>query len=137
MGTAETALAGISIAVVASGLLGMIIMLLAGLGERRREMAILRSVGARPAHILGLLVAEAAVLTLIGAVSGLLILYAGLLIAQPLLASQYGLFLEITAPTTRDLSILGAVIGAGLLAGFLPALKACRQSLADGMIVRS
>ena len=58
-------------------------------------------------------------------------------IAQPILSSEYGLFLEIAAPTGRDLSILGAVIGAGLIAGILPALKACRQSLADGMIVRT
>ncbi len=137
MGTAETALAGISIAVVASGLLGMLIMLLAGLGERRREMAILRSVGARPGHILGLLVAEAGVLTVIGAALGMMLLYLGLLIAQPVLATKYGLFLATTAPTTSDLGILAAVIGAGLIAGFLPALKACRQSLADGMIVRT
>ncbi|MEM7212624.1 MAG: ABC transporter permease [Pseudomonadota bacterium] len=137
MGTAETALAGISIAVVISGLLGMVIMLLAGLGERRREMAILRSVGARPSHIIGLLVAEAGFLTLIGACVGLAALYLGLAIAQPWIATTYGLFLEITAPTGEDLTILGAVIAAGFLAGLFPALKACRQSLADGMIVRS
>lgn len=137
MGTAETALAGISIAVVVSGLLGMVIMLLAGLGERRREMAILRSVGARPGHIIGLLVAEAGFLTLIGACVGLALLYLGLAATQPWIATTYGLFLEITAPTGRDLSILGAVVAAGFLAGLFPALKACRQSLADGMIVRS
>ncbi|MGD1926711.1 MAG: ABC transporter permease [Paracoccaceae bacterium] len=136
MGTAEAALSAISIFVVASGLLGMLIMLLAGLGERRREMAILRSVGARPLHIFGLLVAEAALLTLVGAILGLALLYAGLTIAQPWIVAEYGLFLPIEAPSNRDLSLLGAVIGAGFLAGALPAWKACRQSLADGMIVR-
>lgn len=137
MGTAESALAGISVAVVVSGLLGMTIMLLAGLSERRREMAILRSVGARPGHILGLLVAEAGFLTFVGALFGLAILYVGMALAQPWIATTYGLFLEITAPSARDLGVLGAVIGAGIVAGLLPAVKACRQSLADGMIVRS
>lgn len=137
MGTAESALAGISIAVVISGLLGMTIMLLAGLNERRREMAILRSVGARPGHILGLLVAEAGFLTFVGALSGMVILYVGMALAQPWIATTYGLYLEITAPSARDLTILGAVIAAGFVAGLLPAAKACRQSLADGMIVRS
>ena len=137
MGTAESALAGISIAVVISGLLGMTIMLLAGLNERRREMAILRSVGARPGHILGLLVAEAGFLTFVGALSGMAILYAGMALAQPWIATTYGLYLEIAAPSARDLTILGAVIAAGFVAGLLPAAKACRQSLADGMIVRS
>ena len=57
--------------------------------------------------------------------------------AQPWVATTYGLYLEITAPSARDLTILGAVIAAGFVAGLLPAAKACRQSLADGMIVRS
>ena len=74
MGTAETALSAISIFVVVSGLLGMLTMLLASLNERRREMAILRSVGARPAHIFGLFVFEATVLTAIGALTGLVLL---------------------------------------------------------------
>ena len=45
MGTAEAALSAISAFVVATGLLCMMATMLAGLGERRREMAILRSVG--------------------------------------------------------------------------------------------
>ena len=55
VGTAETALSVVSAMVVATALLGMVTMILTTLNERRREMAILRSVGARPATILGLL----------------------------------------------------------------------------------
>lgn len=137
MGTAETALAGISIAVVVAGLLGMLTMLLASLNERRREMAILRSVGARPGHIFGLFAAEATLLTALGAALGTALLYLGLLIAQPIIDTRYGLYLSITPPTLRDIIILGAVILAGFLSGLVPAYRAYRQSLADGMIVRS
>ena len=49
VGTAETALSAVSAMVVATALLGMVTMILTTLNERRREMAILRSVGARPA----------------------------------------------------------------------------------------
>src|SRR5262249_5986160 len=48
VGTAETALKAVSAMVVATALLGMVTMILTTLNERRREMAILRSVGARP-----------------------------------------------------------------------------------------
>lgn len=136
MGTAEAALAAISVAVVAAGLLGMMIMMLAGLNERRREMAILRSVGARPLHLFALLVSEAAVLTLAGAAAGLGLFYAALAAFRPVLDSRFGLFLEISAPTAHDLAILGAVVLAGVLAGAVPALGAYRQSLADGMTVK-
>ena len=136
MGTAEAALSAISVFVVAAGLLAMLIMLLAGLGERRREMAILWSVGARPVHVFGLLVAEATILTIIGAIVGLILLYLGLIIAQPIFDTQFGIFLAITPPSTWDLTLVGMVILAGFLAGAIPAWKASRQSLADGMIVR-
>ena len=136
MGTAEAALAAISVAVVAAGLLGMMIMMLAGLNERRREMAILRSVGARPLHLFALLVSEAAVLTAAGAAAGLGLFYAALAAFRPVLDSRFGLFLEISAPTAHDLAILGAVVLAGVLAGAVPALGAYRQSLADGMTVK-
>ncbi len=62
VGTAETALSAVSAMVVATALLGMVTMILTTLNERRREMAILRSVGARPATILSLLATEAGVL---------------------------------------------------------------------------
>ena len=56
VGVAETALVVVSTLVVVTALLGMLIAILSTLNERRREMAILRSVGAGPGHVLGLLV---------------------------------------------------------------------------------
>jgi len=136
MGTVELTLSVISLFVVFAGLLGMVTMMLAGLNERRRELAILRSVGARPRHLFALLVSEAAALSIGSAMLGLALLYVALLIAQPILDTQFGLFLEITAPNKRDQLILGLLIGAGILAGTFPAWRACRQALADGLVVR-
>lgn len=136
MRTAETALAIISAFVVVTGLLGMLTMLLAGLNERRREMAILRSVGARPAHIFGLFVAEAAFLTICGVLFGLALLYALLFTGRPLVDAHFGLFISIGLPTQRDLAILALILVAGFFAGIIPAYQAYRRSLADGMMVR-
>ena len=137
MGTAEAALSAISIFVVVAGLLGMLSTLLAGLNERRREMAILRSVGARPRHVFGLLVAEAGVLTLLGSLLGLALLYVALLVAQPIVDSRFGLYLTIAPPQARDILLIALVNGAGLLVGAIPAFRAYRRSLADGLVVRA
>lgn len=137
MGTAELALSAISVFVIAAGLLGMVTMLLAGLNERRRELAILRSVGAQPGHLFALMVSEAATLSLLGAIMGLVLLYGVLAIAQPVLDSTFGLFIEITLPSGRDFSVLGLMVLAGTAAGVIPAWRACRQALADGLIVRT
>ena len=137
MGTAEAALSAISVFVVATGLLCMVATMLAGLGERRREMAILRSVGARPVHIFGLLVAEAAVLTAAGIAVGLGLLYLALAIFQPVVNAAYGLHLAIAAPGARELAMLGLVAAAGTVAGAVPAWRAYARSLADGMTART
>lgn len=136
MGTAETALAVISAFVVVTGLLGMLTMLLAGLNERRREMAILRSVGARPAHIFGLFVAEATFLAVAGVMAGLALLYAMLFVGRPLVDANFGLYISIGLPAQRDFLILALVVAAGFVAGVIPAYQAYRRSLADGMMVR-
>ena len=136
VGTAETALSAVSLMVVVTALLGMITMILTTLNERRREMAILRSVGAGPATILGLLVSEAAVLVTLGVVSGAALLYVALFALQPLLDKVYGLYIPLNPPTSYELSLLGGIILAGIVAGLLPAIRAYRLSLSDGMMVR-
>ncbi len=136
VGTAETALSAVSLMVVVTALLGMVTMILTTLNERRREMAILRSVGAGPGTILGLLVSEAAVLVIVGVVAGAALLYAALLMAQPWIDRAYGLYIPISAPTSYELMLLSGIVAAGILAGLLPALRAYRLSLSDGMMVR-
>jgi putative ABC transport system permease protein len=137
VGTAETALAAVSAMVVVTALLGMVTMILTTLNERRREMAILRSVGARPATILCLLVAEAALLIVLGALTGIVLLYAALFALQPYIDRAYGFYIAIEPLKSGELISLGVVVLAGILAGFLPALRAYRLSLTDGMTVRT
>ena len=136
MGTAERALFVVSLFVVLVGLVGMLTAILTSLNERRREMAILRSVGARPWHIAGLLVLEAMALALAGLLLGLLLLYLGIAAAQGPVQAHYGLYLPLNAPTPYEWSLLGAILAAALLMGGVPAWRAYRQSLADGLSIR-
>lgn len=136
IGVAEGALLVVSACVVVVGLFGMLTALLTSLNERRREMAILRSVGARPAHVFGLILGESLVLTLVGVLVGLALLYGLLAVAQPLLAARFGLYLPIGLPGAAELALLGAVVLAGLAVGLLPAYRAYRLSLADGLAIR-
>lgn len=136
MGTAEKALFVVSLFVVLTGLIGMLTAILTSLNERRREMAILRSVGARPWHIAGLLVLEALTLALAGAALGLALLYGGIAASQGWVQAQYGLYLPLALPSAYEWSLLGAILGAALLMGAVPAWRAYRQSLADGLSIR-
>lgn len=136
MSVAEQALMAVSIFVVVAGLLGMLSSLLTSLQERRREMSILRAMGARPKHVFSLLVSEASVLTLLGITVGLVGLYGLLGIAAPLIESQYGIQIELNGITSYEWQLLAYVQSAGILIGFIPAIRAYRQSLSDGMTIR-
>ena len=137
VGVAETALIGVSALVVVTALLGMAAMILSGLQERRREMAILRGLGAGPRTILGLLIAEAAAMAAAGVALGLAILYAALAGLQPWLDAAYGLHLPLEGLSAHEVRLLGAVFAAALVVSLLPAARAYRLSLADGMMVRN
>ncbi len=136
VGIAEIALIGVSAMVVITALIGMMATIFSSLNERRREMAIFRAMGARPRVILGLLILEATLMAAIGAILGLALLYIGLFIAQPLVDSAFGLWLPIEAPSIRELWVLVGVIVASAIVSLVPALRAYRLSLADGMMVK-
>ncbi|MDX2421198.1 MAG: ABC transporter permease [Amphritea sp.] len=136
IGIAENALLLISGFVVLSGLFTMLTVLLTGLNERRRELAILRSVGCRPLQMLLLLVIETGLLTLLGIILGMVLLYSGLALGLPLLEQWYGLQLSLSLPQFAELKLLLLVLLAGTLTGLIPGYRAYRYSLADGMTVR-
>jgi len=136
IGIGERALLAVSAAVVVVGLFGMLTALLTSLNERRREMAILRSVGARPAHVLALILGEAVFLTLIGALLGVALLYGVLLLGGPLITDRLGLVIGIGPPRPTEGLLLAAVVTAGVLVGLIAGYRAYRLSLSDGLLIR-
>lgn len=135
IGVAEYALFGVSAMVVLAGVLGLLATLLVSLNERRREMSVLRSVGARPGHIFALLLSEAAVLALFGALSGLILVQLGIVVIRPYALSEFGLQLSIGL-RAFDLYVLAGIVGIAILVSVIPARRAYRNSLADGLTVR-
>jgi putative ABC transport system permease protein len=136
LGVVETALRAISAFVVFAGLLGMLISILTTLNERRREMAILRAVGARPWHVFALLVSEAGILSAVGAIAGLALVFLVTFVIRPFIESRYGVSLTLGAPSTYDMAIVAVVVVAALLMGLVPAWRAYSNAVADGMTVR-
>jgi putative ABC transport system permease protein len=137
VGIAETALLAVSAMVVVTALIGMMATIFSSLNERRREMAIFRAMGARPLTILGMLVFEATLMAAFGALLGVALLYAGLFIAQPMVDSAFGLWLPIDAPSLREVYVMLGVVAAGAIVSMVPALRAYRMSVADGMMIKS
>ena len=137
IGIAERALLAVSALVVLVGLSGLAAVIAASLGERRRELAILRAMGASPGALFALLAVESLLLTVCGSVLGVALLFGASAALVPWLESRFGLAPGLGALAPREWAMLAAVLGAGLLASLLPGWRAYRMSLADGMTVRT
>ena len=136
IGIAEVALISVSAMVVVTALLVMMAMIFSSLNERRREMAIFRAMGARPLAIFGILIFEASMIAISGAILGFALAYIGLYFARPIVDSAFGLWLPSAAPTLNEFLLLAAVVAASIIVSLLPAIRAYRLSLSDGMTVQ-
>ncbi len=132
----ETVLKIISSMVLVVGLFSMLSTILAGLNERRREMSILRSIGAGPAQITALLVFESTFLTFVGVMCGLLLELSAFFILSGWLESQFGFYIVGSAVTSIEVIYLGSILFFGIIIGLIPAYRASRLALKDGLSVR-
>jgi putative ABC transport system permease protein len=136
VGVGENALLLMSALVAAISLAGLVAVIMAGLNERRRELAILRAVGAGPKTVLLLLAAEGAWVTLCGVLLGL-VSYVGLVWSLGgWTAQRFGVALNLSAPSANEVMWVGGVVLAGLLASLVPGWRAYRLSLMDGLSPR-
>ncbi|WP_270728432.1 ABC transporter permease [Shimia sp. Alg240-R146] len=135
-GTAENALRLMSVAVAAASLIGMVVMLSATLEARRREFAILRSVGATPGKIFGLIVSEALMMAVVGILIGIALLLLSTALANPILSANYGFRMGLALPSFSELTLLLAVFCVAALASLLPAWRVYRMTLSDGLAAK-
>ncbi len=134
--SAEAALLVISVFVMIVAMLGMLASLLTTLENRRREIAILRAVGARPSSIFALVLSEAIFLGLGAYILGFASMFPLVASIGPWFEQRYGFRMSMSPHLAYDLPLLGAVLVFAVLAGVIPALRAYRRSLADGLSVR-
>jgi putative ABC transport system permease protein len=100
-------------------------------------MAVLRSVGARPAYIFGLIILESTGIVVTGILLGMAFLVFGLFFTKPILTENFGMVLEIGAFTKGELYMLLAIFVAGILVGVIPALRSYYSTLADGLTIKT
>ena len=130
---AENALLAIGVLVAVSGMLSVAAVLMVGLSARRKELAVLRALGATPLALLGLVWLEALGVCLMGMLGGLLLHGLGLWALQDLLRTELGIAVQWGWPTAEVAWSLAGLVLAAWLAASVPALRAYRLSLVDGL----
>jgi putative ABC transport system permease protein len=136
LGIFETVLKVITGFVVGAGLLGMLTTLLSTLNERRREMAILRAMGAHPYQVGLLLMLEAVLLAFLGCVSGAILLSTLIVVARPWVMSNYGFYLAPWLPSSNDLIGCFVILIMAIILSLIPSMIAYKRTLQDGLSVK-
>lgn len=133
LGSAEVVLQIIALCVLVVAVLGIVISLTTSLQMRRREMAILRSVGGAPRHIVFLLLSEAATIAFCGFILGQIILLSTLGLGASIIEKKYHIALALKFTDLNDLYFLALTLTTSLLMSLIPAIMAYRLSLKDGL----
>jgi putative ABC transport system permease protein len=136
IGYAETALRAVALIVVFVSMLGMLISIYTTLNERRREFAILRSIGASAWTTLVLFLMETLFLTISGCLLGIVLLYSALWGGRAWIEKILDMPVPVQALSSSDLIYFALVLGLGLASGLILGLKATSQTLNDGLQIR-
>jgi len=132
----EQVLLVISGFVLIAGLMGMLTTLLSTLNERRREMAVLRAIGAHPYHIILLFMLETFFIVFAGCLVGVGMLYLLLFLTRPFLVQSYGINIAMTLPDGQQWLLFAAVLLLGVLVSLIPGVIAYKRSLQDGLAIK-
>jgi putative ABC transport system permease protein len=132
VGNIESVLLGISVLILVSSLLGLNAMLLASMRERRREIEVLRSIGAPSSFILSLLMIESLLIVSVGVVLAVGTLLASITAANTLFAETFGLMISSQILNPSNVTALGLIYLTAVIVTLLPALQAYRVSRSVG-----
>ncbi len=129
MGKGEAVLRQLALVIVVVSILSIFIGLYSSLDRRRGEMALLRSLGAGPGKLLGLLLTEGILLALFGALVGLLISHVGLALIARYFSEAYRQDFAGFVFLPGELWLLLGAVVVGALAAAIPAWRASRTDV--------
>ncbi len=103
------------------------------MADRRREIGIMRALGARRMHVFGIILAESAVLCIGGGLIGWLVGHSLAIAASPWVIQQTGLLINPWSLNVWEAVLFPVLVVLAALVGFLPAMTAYRTNVADAL----
>jgi len=123
-------LTGLIIAV--SGI-GIFVSIYNSMSDRKKEIAVMRALGARRQTVLSIILVESALLCLLGGVGGILLGHGLVFVASPIIEAKSGLLIDPVAFDPLELIVLPGLILMAVLIGLIPGLTAYRTDVAESL----
>jgi putative ABC transport system permease protein len=129
----ENTLLLVGMLVAVSAMFSVAAVLLVAMAGRRKELAILRAMGAAPLALMGFVLLESLLVCVVGIVIGYMLCQVMLIAGQTTLRTEWGVLVQPGWPASQAWWALAGLCGAALLASWVPAWRAYRLSLSDGL----
>ncbi|MCA9019533.1 MAG: FtsX-like permease family protein, partial [Planctomycetaceae bacterium] len=119
-----------SLIIVVSGV-GIFVSIYNSMSDRKREIAIMRALGAGRATVFAIILSESVLLCLGGGILGMLLGHGLVFIAAPIIEARSGLLIDPFAFSSTELILLPILVVLASLVGFIPAMTAYRTDVAS------
>lgn len=133
VGTFDKLLIGMAMVVLVGSGLSISIALYNSMEQRKRQIAILRVLGCSRMGVFGLVLTEAAVIGLMGALAGVFLALVGGSLVSWLMSANYGVVITPQLPPDLTLGVIVGSVGLAAIAGLLPAVLAYRTPVANNL----
>ena len=129
IGPIRTLLIGLTSLIIAVSGIGIFVSIYNSMADRKKEIAIMRALGARRQTVLTVILAESTLLCVVGGLAGFVLAHLLILVASPMVAG-YGLVIDPWTFAWGELVLLPVLITLASLVGFVPGMTAYRTDVA-------
>jgi putative ABC transport system permease protein len=136
MGTGSEALRAIGYFLIGLAALGMLITLTNAMNERRYDLALMRSFGASPGKLLGLVITESVIMAMLGVLLGILFGHIAVELLASWLADSKHIHITGTLFLAEEKWLLLMGLVTGVVAAVIPALKVYRIDIFKTLVTR-
>jgi putative ABC transport system permease protein len=133
VGPIETVLLVLTALIVVVSAVGILVSIYISMNERRREIAVMRALGARRSTVRTIVLLESILLSLTGGLAGWVLGRTMIAALSPAIAARTGVAIGLAPLESAELALVPALILLAVLAGYLPAMTAYRTDVAKAL----
>ena len=112
---------------------GILVAIYNSMNDRRRDIAVMRALGARRETVTTIIIFESLLIAIIGAIAGWLLAHLAILIASPTIEDNTGVQIGFFSTSTYEFYVLPFVLFLALIAALLPAWTAYRTDVGSNL----
>lgn len=129
IGPVRLVLLVLTILIIVVAGISILVSIYNSMSERSHDIAVMRALGASRAAVMGIIMVESILLSLLGGIAGVLLGHAVMGLVSPMIESQAGIVLKFWQFNWQESLLIPGLVAFASLVGFLPALTAYRTDV--------